>query len=191
MMYPFPDKKYRAIYADPPWPERGGGKIKRGADRHYKLMKVKDIMALPVTDIAEDNAHLYLWATNNYLESAYAVMHEWGFIPKTKIDWVKGIILPDGSFRLQNPGLGQYFRGLDEVCIFGVRGCLPYKLDEHGKRQQGTTVIVAPRMEHSQKPPEMRTMIEKVSYAPRIELFARERINGWDAWGDEVPLTTI
>jgi N6-adenosine-specific RNA methylase IME4 len=185
-MYPFPDKEYRTIYADPPWPERGGGKIKRGADRHYKLMKVKDIMALPVINLAEDNAHLYLWTTNNYLESAYAVMRNWGFIPKTKIDWVKGIILPDGSFRLQNPGLGQYFRGLDEACIFGVRGCLPYKLDENGKRQQGTTVIVAPRREHSQKPDEMRQMIEKVSYGPRIELFARERINGWDAWGDEV-----
>ena len=67
-MIPFPDKKYKTIYADPPWLERGGGKIKRGADKHYELMKTADIMALPVKDLAEDNCHLYLWTTNNFLQ---------------------------------------------------------------------------------------------------------------------------
>jgi N6-adenosine-specific RNA methylase IME4 len=73
-MTAFPTKKYKTIYADPPWMERGGGKIKRGADRHYDLMKTKDIVALPVTDLAEDNAHLYLWTTNNFLPDALTVM---------------------------------------------------------------------------------------------------------------------
>jgi N6-adenosine-specific RNA methylase IME4 len=175
-MIPFPTGKYKTIYVDPPWPERGGGKIKRGADRHYRLMTVKDIMALPVTDLAEDNAHLYLWATNNYLKAALSVMDAWGFDFKTMITWGKDKF-----------GLGQYFRGQTEHCLFGVRGNLPYKIID-GKRQQGTTLILSPRREHSQKPDEMRTMIEKVSYAPRIELFARERVDGWDAWGDEIPL---
>jgi N6-adenosine-specific RNA methylase IME4 len=71
---PFPNGKYHTIYADPPWPERGGGKIKRGADRHYSLMTVKDIMTLPVANLAEDNCHLYLWTTNNYLPAALDVM---------------------------------------------------------------------------------------------------------------------
>ena len=71
--------KYRTIYADPPWMESGGGKIKRGADRHYALMKTKDIMSLPVSDIAEANSHLYLWTTNNFFPDALHVMDAWGF----------------------------------------------------------------------------------------------------------------
>ena len=178
-------KKYRTIYADPPWMESGGGKIKRGADRHYPLMKTKDIMALPVQELADENCHLYLWTTNNFLPDALKVMEAWGFKYKTNVDWVKGEVLEDGTFKLQNPGLGQYFRGLDEICLFGVKGSLPYKVID-GKRQQGVTVIVAPRGEHSEKPQAMRVMIEKVSYAPYLELFARDRFPGWDVWGNEV-----
>lgn len=63
--------KYRKIYADPPWMEHGGGKIKRGADRHYPLMKTKDIMALPVRELIDpEGCHLYLWTTNNYSSEA-------------------------------------------------------------------------------------------------------------------------
>ena len=170
----FPAGHYKTIYVDPPWPEKGGGKIKRGADRHYKLMTVKEIAALPVASIAEDNAHLYLWVTNNYLEQGFAVMRAWGFRPVTVITWGKDKF-----------GLGQYFRGQTEHCIFGVRGNLPYKI-VGGKRQQGTTLILEPRTVHSKKPNKMREMIEKVSYPPYIELFARERFGGWYSWGNEV-----
>ena len=179
------DKKYKTIYADPPWMESGGGKIKRGADRHYDLMKTKEIIALPIANLAEENCHLYLWATNNFLLDAFKVMEAWGFKYKTKITWVKAEQMSDGTYKLQNAGLGQYFRGLDEVCLFGVKGCLPYKL-LNGKRQQGKTVILSPRGGHSVKPIEMRGMIETVSYAPFIELFARQQANGWDSWGNEV-----
>ena len=68
------DKKYSTIYADPPWMESGGGKIKRGADRHYELMKTKDIVNLPIPFITEQNAHLYLWVTNNFLQDGLQVM---------------------------------------------------------------------------------------------------------------------
>lgn len=71
--------KYDIIYADPPWNEAGGGKIKRGADRHYPLMRTKEIIALPVMDLAADNAHLYLWVTNNFLPDGLEVMKAWGF----------------------------------------------------------------------------------------------------------------
>jgi len=173
---PFPEKKYKTIYADPPWPERGGGKIKRGADRHYKLMTVKQILELPVSSIAEDNCHLYLWTTNNYLPDALNVMVAWGFKYKTTITWEKDRI-----------GLGQYFRGMTEHCLFGVKGNLPYKIIDD-KRQQGRTIIIAPRGRHSEKPEEMRKMIETVSYGPYIELFARKLRPGWDSWGNEVQI---
>ncbi len=176
-MKPFPKEKYQIIYADPPWNERGGGKIKRGADRHYPLMKTKDIVSMPVSSITTTNAHLYLWVTNTYMQDGFQVMKSWGFTYKTMITWVKDRF-----------GLGQYFRGQTEHCMFGVKGMIPYKVED-GKRQQGTTVIHAPRLKHSQKPEAMRELIHKVSDRDgfrKIELFARERAEGWDSWGNEV-----
>ncbi len=171
----FPDRKYRTIYIDPPWPERGGGKIKRGADRHYSLMSVKDIIALPVGDLADpEGCHIYCWVTNNYLPAGLEALKAWGFRYVTMITWRKDRI-----------GLGQYFRGITEHCLFGVLGKVPYKLVD-GKRQQGVTCFYAPKGRHSEKPEEMRRMIEIVSYEPRIELFARMVCPGWDLWGDEV-----
>jgi len=166
--------KYKTILVDPPWMERGGGKIKRGADRHYPLMKTKDIMALPVHKIADENCHLYIWVTNNFLIDGLKVMESWNFRYVTMITWVKDRI-----------GLGQYFRGITEHCLFGVKGRLPYKIINN-KRQQGKTVIIAPKTRHSSKPYEMKEMIEKVSYPPYIELFAREKSRNWHTWGNEV-----
>ena len=168
--------RYKTIYADPPWYESGGGKIKRGADRHYPLMRTSEIidMAHMIDDLADENCHLYLWATNNHLIDAFAVMEAWGFRYVTMITWVK-----------DRAGLGQYFRGLSEHCLFGVKGRLPYK-EIDGKRKQGVTAFIEPKTVHSRKPRTMRDMIEKVSYPPYIELFARERFKGWDAWGNEV-----
>lgn len=171
------NKKYDIIYADPPWNERGGGKIKRGANRHYALMKTKEIMGINVQSISKENCHLYLWATNNHLPDALRVIEAWGFSYKTMITWVKDKI-----------GLGQYFRGVTEHCLFAVKGMIPYKIVE-GIRQQGTTIIHSPKRRHSQKPDAMRLLIEKVSDREgfnKIELFARQESEGWDVWGNEV-----
>lgn len=140
------DRKYQTIYADPPWWETGGGKIKRGADRHYQLMKTPEIIALPVPElIAPDGCHLYLWATNNHLKDAFAVMEAWGFQYVTTITWQK-----------DRAGLGQYYRGMTEHCLFGTtKKRLPYKIVD-GKRQQGVTGFLEARREHSQKPERMR-----------------------------------
>lgn len=167
---------YKTIYAAPPWMERGGGKIRRGADRHYPLMKTKDIMNLPVKQLIDpEGCHLYLWTTNNFLPDALKVVTAWGFDYVTLITWMK-----------DRQGLGQYYRGITEHCIFAsTKNRLPYKLINN-TRQQGLTGFYAPKGEHSQKPEMMRVMIEKVSYAPRIELFAREPHEGWDVWGNEV-----
>lgn len=218
---------YATIYADPPWLERGGGQIKRGADRHYALMKTRDICALPVSSWAAPNAHLYLWVTNNFLEDGLDVMRAWGFRYVTKIDWYKGyfddhatvpyeILLSciqrqraGGDHRPNEViaaevwqelidstreadldddlqvGLGQYFRGCTESCLFGVRGQLPYQVLPNGKRAQGKTGFHAPRGEHSAKPEKMRQMIDRVSPGPRLEMFARRPADGWDLWGHE------
>ena len=114
-------------------------------------------------------AHLYLWVTNTFLEDGLELAKAWGFEYKTVITWAKDRF-----------GIGQYFRGQTEPCIFAVRGVLPYKVED-GKRQQGTTLLSAPRQKHSAKPREMRAMIEKVSYAPRLELFGRSNVPlDWD-----------
>jgi len=175
----FARKQYGTVLADPPWPERGGGKIKRGADRHYPLMSVEAIKALlvhglPVVEHALPDSHLYLWATNNYLPDAIEVMRAWGFRYVTCITWAK-----------DRPGLGQYFRGMTEHLLFGVRGQPPYRIID-GKRAQGTTLISAPRTEHSVKPAEFHRLIERVSAGPYLELFARRPMEGWDVWGNEV-----
>lgn len=164
-----PDKKYKTIYADPPWAEVGGGKIKRGADKHYPLMKTKDICSLPVEDIADENCWLYMWVTNNFLKDGIEVMESWGFRYVTNFVWVKN------SF-----GIGYYFRGQHELCLFGVKGRLkPIK-------RNVSSVVKADKRRHSQKPEEARDMIAEMSYEPRIELFARTKTEGWDAWGNEV-----
>lgn len=78
LLMDFPIKRFKTIYADPPWYEIGGGKICRGAQGHYPIMKTKDIMALPVPSICQENSHLYLWVTNNFLQDGLAVMNAWG-----------------------------------------------------------------------------------------------------------------
>ena len=172
------DRKYKTIYMDPPWAEQGGGKIKRGADKHYPLMKTKDIAKLPIKELADpDGCHVYMWVTNNFLKDGLWLLEQWGFEYITMITWMK-----------DRQGLGQYYRGLTEHCIFArTKQKLPYKLDENGKRCQGVTGFVEPKREHSRKPDKMREMIEDVSHGPRIELFAREAFEGWDCWGNEAP----
>ena len=166
-------KKYKTIYVDPPWEEKGGGKIKRGADRHYELMSIKELEQLPVMRLADESGcHLYMWVTNNFLEKGLALCKKWGFQYITLITWNKDRI-----------GLGQYYRGLTEHCIFATtKQKLPYKVID-GKRAQGVTGFYEPKTIHSRKPVKMREMIERVSYEPRIELFARESHEGWDIWG--------
>lgn len=185
---------YRTLYADPPWNEAGGGQIKRGADRHYPLMKTRDICALPVRAWAAPDAHLYLWVTNNFLRDGLEVMDAWGFRYVTKIDWFKGDVIgledvtaakAERADALLQVGLGQYFRGCTESCLFGVRGSVEYRTRPDGKRAQGRTGFHAPRNDHSAKPEKFRRVIEQVSHGPRLELFARRPVDGWDVWGKE------
>lgn len=200
--------RYRTVLADPPWLERGAGQIKRGADRHYPLMTTREICALPVSEWAATDAHLYLWVTNNFLPDGLEVMKAWGFRYVTKIDWFKADFtdehlaetlaeVPAGGDLLVSEmadaklqiGLGQYFRGCTESCLFGVRGAVEYRTHD-GKRAQGRTGFHAPRQQHSAKPEKFRAVIERVSHGPFLEMFARRPAPGWDLWGNQAPEPT-
>lgn len=184
---------YRTIYADPPWPERGGGKSKRGADRHYKVMTVRQIKALPVGDLADPTGCvLWLWATGNYLADAIDCAREWGFRVVNFRPWVKASanyeMCSDERggerelliVRPQNPGLGQYMRCDAEILLVCVRG----KVDFPPFKPRQT--IYAPRGKHSAKPECVRIDIQTNYSGPRLEMFARERHEGWDVYGDQV-----
>lgn len=179
--------RYRTILADPPWhtsmfnPQiqaRGCGKTKRGADRYYPLMKTPAIIELmreELCDKLHPDCHLYLWTTNNFLPDGLKVMNSLGFNYITCITWVK-----------DKQGLGQYFRGISEQCLFGVKGKVEWRQTPDGKRAQGITAFSAPRGKHSEKPERLYQMAELVSHPPRLEMFARNERAGWDAWGNEV-----
>jgi N6-adenosine-specific RNA methylase IME4 len=167
---------YRCISIDPPWPERGGGKIKRGADRHYKLLNsphdiIKAIYREPEFNPDPRGAHLWCWTTDTYLEHGLFVMRALGFRYIRQLMWNK-----DG-----NIGLGQYLRGTHECCLLGVRGRLGARV-----RNQRSS-FTAPRGDHSEKPSKAYEIIEAVSPGPRLELFARVYRKGWTCRGDELP----
>jgi N6-adenosine-specific RNA methylase IME4 len=161
-------RRYSTILADPPWATRSQlGEF--GARRHYPLMSVDDIRRLRVTDLAADNAHLWLWVTNADWHEQLSVMEAWGFTYKSCLTWVKPY------FRL-----GSYLRNQTEHLLLGVRGRLPMEF-----RSQGSW-FYAPVQEHSHKPEEQYAIIERCSPGPYLELFARRTRPGWDVWGNEI-----
>lgn len=173
---------YGSIIADPPWPLRGGKTGKAGysktmsADAQYPVMTVNQIKALRVMDAALPDSHLYLWVPGMYVPQGLEVMQAWGFKYITNICWVK-----EGN----QIGLGQYFRTRHELCLFGRRGQPPYvRID--GKRPVIPSVFHAQRLAHSQKPGTVHWVAEQISPGPRLELFARTRRKGWDAWGNQL-----
>lgn len=169
--------RYRTIVADPPWAYRTAritttGKQRRAeAVGHYATMAAEEVAALPVSEMVEDDAHLYLWVTNPILPQAFQVVKAWGFEYRTIITWEK-----QGAL-----GMGFSFRNQTEHVLFGVRGTLPIPAN---KRER--TIFAAPKGRHSEKPDCFMDMVERVSPAPRLEMFARRsRLSGWDYWGDQ------
>lgn len=173
-------KKYSIIYADPPWrykvySQKGHG---RSAESHYPTMALEDIRALPVGTLAADDCVLFLWTTIPLLHDCFSVMRAWGFSYKTvAFVWIKQNRKSDSLFW----GMGHWTRGNAEICLLATKG--------HPKRKSNRVhqFIISPLRGHSQKPDEARNkIIELVGDLPRVELFAREKADGWDAWGNEV-----
>lgn len=165
---------FTTLLLDPPWPESGGGKIKRGADRHYPLMKVRDMPPVIVGSglwRPAEHAHVYMWTTNTYLPDALWLLGKLGAAYRTNVPWIK-----------QRPGLGQYFRGKHEILLFATFGNGKHPSVYSGRRDL-VSVIVGPRRAHSQKPEESYQLIEARSVGPRVEFFARVARPGWVCWG--------
>lgn len=192
--------KYRTILADPPWPyktpgqigqslehrpnrDKGAARFGAGSVQRYGAMTMDELMALRVEEVSDDNAHLYLWTTNTFMEQSYSLARAWGFDPKTIITWTK-TREEDGQPSMK---MGYYFRGATEHCLFCVRGSLRLQGDAY------PTAFLSPRLPHSQKPDEFYTMVEQQSPGPRLEVFARPwtpmwpKRDGWHTWGNELP----
>ena len=169
------DKKYSIIYADPPWEvKRGPNWNSNGASKPlpYPTMKLEEIKALPVKDIAEKDSHLYLWTINKYIYEAYDVAREWGFNPVCMLTWIK----PKHGI-----GLGGQFIQTTEFLLFCRKGKL------NANKRIDTTWIAHNRLTHSTKPQLFRDLIVEASGdLPRIELFARIKSEGWSVWGNEI-----
>ncbi len=171
--------KYQIVYADPPWlydnpmdnnPKMGG--------KTYPQMELRDICALPVKQIANSNCALFIWATMPKLREALSVIDAWGFRYITcAFVWVK--LNPNGNGIYS--GLGHWTNGNAELCLFAKHGA-PKRVAKNVKQ-----IIIAPRGKHSSKPQETRQrIVQLLGDIPRVELFARECTDGWDAWGNEI-----
>lgn len=174
-------KKYKTIYADPPWQfQNRTGKVAPEHKRlsRYSTMQLEEIKALPVSKVADEKCHLYLWVPNALLPEGLEVMQAWGFEYKTNIIWekVRKDGMPDGR------GVGFYFRNVTEILLFGIRGDKNRTLDP-GRSQ--VNLIRSIKREHSRKPDEFVNLIERCSSAPFLEIFARGDRAGWDMWGDQ------
>lgn len=179
MLYkPFPKKQYDLIYADPPWSYRDKSLHRGGAERHYPCMKLKDICALPVADIAEENSVLLIWSTFPQLPAALQAISAWGFEYKTgAFTWIK--TTKDGSIFT---GMGHYTRANAEFILLGRKGKGIKRV-----RRDIQSVQFHERLAHSRKPNLFRELIESLfGDTVRIELFAREPAPGWGSWGDEL-----
>ena len=174
-----PDNKYNIILADPPWSYRDkAASGKRGSSFKYQTQSNDWIESLPVMDIADKNCALFMWATMPKLHDAFHVMERWGFTYKTvAFTWVKKNKKADSFFW----GMGNWTRSNAEVCLLGIKG-KPERINASVH-----SVVYSPVQAHSQKPHEVRKrIVQLMGDIPRIELFARERVDGWDAWGDEI-----
>ncbi len=174
------DKKYNIIYADPPWQYKVYSKkgLGRSAESHYPTMSLEAIKALPVGNLADKDCTLFMWTTMPLLFDCFSVLSSWGFQYKTvAFVWIKLNKKSDTLFW----GMGHWTRANAELCILATKG--------HPKRISAKVhqVIMSRIEEHSKKPDETRNrIVELIGDLPRVELFARNKTDGWDTWGNEV-----
>lgn len=194
----FPNKKYKLIYADPPWPYTSDPKSKRGiwglADQKYNIMTIEDLKNLPVKNIADDNCILFMWGTWPTIFEMKPLMKSWGFEYKTcAFVWRK---LSKNTITVKKYGLGWYTRSNSEFVLIGRKGkfnrvsaAVQQFVDTIQENNNECEVVDSPIKKHSQKPNEIRERIRKLcGDLPKIELFARTRVHGWDVWGNDEKL---
>lgn len=177
------NKKYNIIYADPPWSyndKRKGKKMSGGAENHYPTMKIQDLKNMGISRICDENCMLFMWATFPNLQEGLDLIKAWGFKYKTLgFSWIKL------NKKNKKPffGIGFYTKSNCEVCLIGIKG----RLGKIIKSKKVSSCIISERREHSRKPDEARERITQlVGDVPKIELFARQQVEGWDCWGNEI-----
>lgn len=186
--------KYSVIVVDPPWSYGSDTKRKRTAEFHYKTIGnsgkeinrntgegIENIITItPVVQLADNNAHLYLWATNPKLPFAFEIMNRWGFVYKTTLSWVK--VSKFG--KLHSGGMGWFFRGATEHVLFGVKGnkSIPSNLRK-------PNVFFAQPRKHSEKPIEFYNLLRTIypEDEKMIDMYARQKREGFFTWGDQAP----
>jgi len=165
---PPPVGKYSVIYADPPWSYENSG-FDQSAAAHYPTMTIEELCAMPVADLADEPCALYMWATVPLLPDALRVLEAWGFEYKSHRVWIKN----------RAPGMGWWMQTYHELLLIGTRNGNAHP------SERLSSIVEAPVGKHSRKPDVFRTDIEKCHEGARIELFARETFEGWEAWGNE------
>ena len=172
------ENKYKVIYCDPPWKYDDKSLNRGGAERHYGTVENSILCDIPVSQIADDDCVLLMWATFPKLAEALELIEAWGFTYKTNaFTWVKRNKKTPSWFW----GMGRWTRSNAEICLLAVKG----KPKRIGMGVH--SIIDEPIEKHSKKPDIVRDkIIELMGDVPRIELFARNYADGWDCWGNEV-----
>ena len=185
-MIPLPNKKYNIIYADPPWHygSKSAGNNTTSSQikplsEHYNTMTLEELKKLPIKEISEEDAVCFMWVTDSHIDEALEIYKEWGFKYKTiAFNWIK------------TTAKGNYYKNVapwtmksSEICLLGTKGAMT----KYKKQNNIESLVIAERSNHSKKPKEVRNRIELLfGDLPKIELFAREKTDGWDVWGNEV-----
>jgi N6-adenosine-specific RNA methylase IME4 len=174
-------KKYSIIYADPPWDYVAGRPMdgSKGIKDHYDCLKIHDLCSLDIGSLATENCVLFMWVTYPVLKEAFNVMEAWGFRYATVgFTWVKET--RDGN--LYEMGLGFYTRANAELCLIGRKTHVPER-----QSRSVPQIVFAPRTKHSEKPHVVRErIVELYGNLPRIELFSRHVVPGWDRHGIDI-----
>jgi len=182
--------KYSIIYADPAW--KFGSRLANGNDKNgivnlkqvkigdnYTVMTTKEICELPIKEIADDDCALFIWTTDAHLEDCMKVINAWGFKYKTvAFTWLK-----KEKSGVQSCYIGYWTTKCGEICLLATKG----NMSKHLKKRNVRQLVEATRGKHSEKPNEVRKrIVEMFGDIPKVELFARQNFEGWDAWGNEV-----
>ena len=161
--------RFGTIYADPPWLYDNQG-TRAATGNHYHGMTVDELCALPIEKLAAPDAHLHLWTTNAFLFECPRLFAAWGFEFRSSFVWVKPQL-----------GIGNYWRNSHEFLLTAIRGNAKSFAVKSLK-----SWLECDRSRHSEKPDQVRAMLEKASPGPRLELFGRRWVDGWVVWGDQI-----
>lgn len=164
--------KFGTIYADPPWLYDNQG-TRASTGNHYDGLTVDQLCALPVNELVADDAHLHLWTTNGFLFDCQQIFEAWGFEFRSSFIWVKPQI-----------GIGNYWRNSHEFLLTAIRGAAKRFNDKSLK-----SWLECDRGQHSAKPEQVRSYIERASPGPYLELFGRRSAPNWAVWGNQIDRT--